>query len=314
MANITQDMRFRLSLIKYAQKFGVTKAAIKYKTNRQYVYRWLKRYDGSIESLRDKSRRPHSHPNQHTCDEITLIKNMRRRNPHAGLVVFWVKLRQKGYCRSITGLYRVLKRMQLTPVKPPNPKYIPKPYEQMLYPGQRVQVDVKHVPSSCIVGDAYGQKFYQYTAIDEFSRFRYVEAFKEASTYSSRVFLEHMLKAFPFKVECVQTDNGFEFTKEFVNSDKEPTLTSFEKKLKSLGIQHKKIRPFTPRHNGKVERSHRKDNEYFYATHKFYSFEDFSKQLKSHNRKYNSFPMRPLGWISPKETLFNFLDYGVTYV
>ncbi len=204
--------------------------------------------------------------------------------------------------------------MQLTPVKPPNPKYIPKPYEQMLYPGQRVQVDVKHVPSSCIVGDAYGQKFYQYTAIDEFSRFRYVEAFKEASTYSSRVFLEHMLKAFPFKVECVQTDNGFEFTKEFVNSAKEPTLTSFEKKLKSLGIQHKKIRPFTPRHNGKVERSHRKDNEYFYATHKFYSFEDFSKQLKSHNRKYNSFPMRPLGWISPKETLFNFLDYGVTYV
>ncbi len=314
MANITQDMRFRLSLIKYAQKFGVTKAAIKYKTNRQYVYRWLKRYDGSIESLRDKSRRPHSHPNQHTCDEITLIRNMRRRNPHAGLVVFWVKLRQKGYCRSITGLYRVLKRMQLTPVKPPNPKYIPKPYEQMLYPGQRVQVDVKHVPSSCIVGDVYDQKFYQYTAIDEFSRFRYVEAFKEASTYSSRVFLEHMLKAFPFKVECVQTDNGFEFTKEFVNSDKEPTLTSFEKKLKSLGIQHKKIRPFTPRHNGKVERSHRKDNEYFYATHKFYSFEDFSKQLKSHNRKYNSFPMRPLGWISPKETLFNFLDYGVTYV
>ncbi len=55
MATITQDMRYRLSLIKYAERFGVTKAAIKYKTNRQYIYRWKRRYDGSIESLRDRS-------------------------------------------------------------------------------------------------------------------------------------------------------------------------------------------------------------------------------------------------------------------
>ena len=82
----------------------------------------------------------------------------------------------------------------------------------MLYPGQRVQVDVKVVPTACIVGDAKGERFYQYTAIDEYSRFRYIEAFREQNTYSSKVFLEHMLGAFPFRVECVQTDNGFEFT------------------------------------------------------------------------------------------------------
>ena len=109
MASITQDMRFRLSLIKYAEKHGVTKAALKYKTNRQYIYRWKNRYDGSWDSLRDRSRRPHSHPNQHTPEEIKLILDMRRRNPNAGLVVFWVKLRQRGYKRSITGLYRFLK-------------------------------------------------------------------------------------------------------------------------------------------------------------------------------------------------------------
>lgn len=62
MTSITQDMRFRLSLIKCAEKYGVTKAAIKYKTNRQYIYRWKTRYDGSIESLRDRSRRSHHHP------------------------------------------------------------------------------------------------------------------------------------------------------------------------------------------------------------------------------------------------------------
>ena len=129
MTNITQDMRFRKAVILYAQKHGVTKAAIRYKTNRQFVYRWLKRFDGSWDSLRYLSRKPHHHPNQHTEAEITLIKNMRRRNPNAGLVVFWVKLRMRGYKRSITSLYRILKRLQLTAVKPQNPKYIPKPYE-----------------------------------------------------------------------------------------------------------------------------------------------------------------------------------------
>ena len=88
MTSITQDMRFRLSLIKYAERFGVTKAAIKYKTNRQYIYRRKRRYDGPWDSLCDQSRCPHHHPNQHTPDEIKLICNMRRRNPNAGLVVF----------------------------------------------------------------------------------------------------------------------------------------------------------------------------------------------------------------------------------
>ncbi len=71
---------------------------------------------------------------------------MRRRNPHAGLVVFWVKLRQHGYTRSISGLHKLLGRIDGKPVKLPNPKYIPKPYEQMQYPGQRVQINVKFVP------------------------------------------------------------------------------------------------------------------------------------------------------------------------
>lgn len=311
MASITQDMRYRLSLVQYSQKHGVTQAAVKYRCNRQYVYRWLRRYDGTIQSLAELSRRPHSHKNQHTAEELKLIHDMRRRNPNSGLVVFWVKLRQRGYSRSITGLYRVLVRNNLAAVKPANPKYIPKPYEQMLFPGQRVQIDVKHVPTACIVGDAAGRKFYQYTAIDEFSRFRYVEAFEEASTYSSTVFLEHVIKAFPFPIKCIQTDNGSEFTNRFNRGNK---VTMFENHLGALGIAYKQIKPFTPRHNGKVERSHRKDNEYFYAVKKFYSFDDFKRQLYIHNWKYNRFPMRPLGWKSPKQILIDFLEDGVTYV
>ena len=314
MASITQDMRFRLSLIQYAERHGVSNAAKKYKTNRQYIYRWKNRYDGSWDSLRDRSRRPHHHPNQHTPQEIKLIQDMRRRNPHAGLVVFWVKLTQRGYQRSITGLYRFLKKQGMTAQKLPNPKYVPKPYEQMAYPGQRVQIDVKFVPACCLVNEAKGKKFYQYTAIDEYSRWRYVEAFEEHSTYSSAQFLEHLIRRFPMPIECVQTDNGMEFTKRF-STPGQVTLTAFQRVLQEHGIRHKLIRPFTPRHNGKVERSHRKDNERFYASHTFYSFADFSRQLQVYNRRdYNQFPMRPLGWKAPQTVLKEFIEDGVTYV
>ena len=312
MKTVTQTILYRQALIKYSEKYGVTKAAIRYKTNRQYIYRWKKRYDGTLESLEDRSHRPHHHPNEHTADELKLIADMRKRNANSGLVVFWVKLRQRGYTRSVTGLYRVLRRQGQMAVKPPNPKYIAKPYEQMQYPGQRVQIDVKFVPAACIVGEAKGQSFYQYTAIDEYSRFRYLEAFEEHSSYSSAVFLEHLQKRFPFKIECVQTDNGQEFTKRLGNTEN-PTPTLFESRLEQYGIRHKLIKPYTPRHNGKVERSHRKDNEYFYATHTFYSFDDFKKQLSVHNRNYNNFPMRPLNWKSPAQYIKAFVQNGEVF-
>ena len=312
MKTVTQTMLYRQALVLYSFKYGVTKAAIRYKTNREYIYRWRRRYDGSLESLADKSHRPHHHPAEHTPEELKLITNMRRRNPNAGLVVFWVKLRERGYTRSITGLYRVLRKLGQTAIKPANPKYIPKPYEKMIYPGQRVQIDVKFVPTVCLVGEAAGKKFYQYTAIDEYSRFRYLEAFEEHSTYSSAVFLEHLIQAFPFPIECVQTDNGSEFTKRLLPAERR-TPTLFETRLKQRGIALKLIRPYTPRHNGKVERSHRKDNEYFYATHKFYSFDDFKKQLAVHSRKYNNFPMRPLNWKSPRDYLNAYLSYGEVF-
>ena len=314
MNKITQTARFRQALICYAKKYGVTKAAIRYKTNRQYVYRWLKRYDGTLQSLEDRSHRPHSHPKQHRVDEIKLIDDMRRRNPNAGIVVFWVKLRLRGYTRSISGLYRFLKKRGQMGVKLPNPKYIPKPYQQMDHPGQKVQIDVKYVPSACLVGAAVedakenGGYYYQYTFIDEYSRARILKAYKEHNSYSSSDFIEYCVRLFPYPIECVQTDNGPEFTNR-LNSQCSDKKTLFEITLERLGIKHKLIKPYTPRHNGKVERSHRKDNEYFYASHKFYSFEDFEKQLAVHQRKYNDFPMRPLNWRSPREVL---LSYATT--
>lgn len=314
MNTISQIARFRQSVVLYSLKTSVLSAVKRFGVSRATIYRWRKQYDGSVQSLVNRSRRPHHHPNQHTQEELKLISDMRRRNPHLGLVVLWVKLRMRGYSRSIPSLWRVLNREKLKPIKPPNPKYVPKPYEKMSYPGQRVQVDVKIVPAVCITGKAKdaGEHFVQYTAIDEYSRFRYLGAFREHSTYSSVQFLDQLIKAFPFKIECIQTDNGLEFIKAF-NERKKGKSSLFEARLKELGIRHKLIRPYTPRHNGKVERSHRKDNEYFYATHRFYSFDDFKQQLTIHNRNYNNFPMRPLNWHSPKQYVLDYIQHGLLH-
>ncbi len=105
---ITQNMRFRQSLMKYAEKNGVAKASLKYNKSKSYIYFWRSRWDGSIESLAEKSKKPHSHPAQHTDDEIRMIRNYRRRNPTIGVTELWHKLKKKGYTRRVESLYRVL--------------------------------------------------------------------------------------------------------------------------------------------------------------------------------------------------------------
>lgn len=302
---ITQQMRYRESLIKYADKHGVSKASRVYNTSRQNIYRWMKRYDGTTRSLANLSKRPKSHPNQHTPDELKLIKDMFAKNKNTGLVVLWVKLKQRGYTRSCSSLYYQLKKLELkfnTPKKKKKTKT--KTYIQMTFPGERIQIDVKTVPIRCIVGQF---KLYQYTAIDEFSRIRYLQIYGEKSTYTSYKFLIEVIRKFPFKIYTVRTDNGPEFTKRLISKDPNDK-TIFEHGLIKNGIRHDLIKPYTPKHNGKVERSHRKDNERFYSTHRFYSLEDANNQLRIYLKEYNNFPMQPLNWKSPNELLRDYLS------
>ena len=173
-----------------------------------------------------QSKRPHSHPNQHTEAELKLIRDMRRRNPNLGMVELWHRLRQRGYTRRPESLFRVMRKLGMFPVSEKKKAYKPKPYEQMTYPGQRVQVDVKVVPLRCIAVPEL--RLYQYTAMDEFTRLRFLAAYPEQSTYSSADFLEKFVKWYGrrgIRVECIQTDNGFEFTNRFSNSRRDlPTL------------------------------------------------------------------------------------------
>ena len=299
--SITQDMAYRQSLMKYAEKYGVSRASRKYNKSRSYVDFWKARWDGTEKSLTCQSRRPHSHSNQHTEAELKLIRNMRRRNPSLGMVELWHRLRLRGYARRPESLFRVRRKLGLFPAAEKKKAYKPKPYEQMTYPGQRVQVDVKVVPQRCIAGPAL--RLFQYTAIDEFTRLRFLAAYSEQSTYFSANFLKQLVKwdaRWGIRVECIQTDNGFEFTNCFSNS-KRNILALFETTAAQLDSRHKLIRSYTPRHNEKVERSRREDQKRIYACHSFYSLDDFAKQLAVHNRCSNTFPMRPLNSLSPCE-------------
>ena len=144
-----------------------------------------------------------------------MIKNYKYKNKETGIVVLWVKLRRAGYTRSITSLYRVMQRIgiyQKTPSK--KKEYEPKPYEEMKYPGESVQIDVKYVPAKSLTKEVKEKegRYYQYTAIDEYTRQRVLWASKEHSTYASAEFLKIIKKKFKYKIECIQTDNGSEFT------------------------------------------------------------------------------------------------------
>ncbi len=75
---ITEEMKYRKRMCEYAIKHGVTKAAKRYHTNRMFIYRQLKKYDGTVRSLALKSRRPHNHPNAHTKEELKLLKHVNK--------------------------------------------------------------------------------------------------------------------------------------------------------------------------------------------------------------------------------------------
>jgi IS30 family transposase len=179
----------------------------------------------------------------------------------------------------------------------------PKPYQRAEYPGQKVQIDVKYVPSRCV---SNGQQYYQFTAVDECTRWTFREMYEEHSTYSAKDFLMKFLEAAPFPIREAQTDNGTEFTNALlVTKSKHKTL--FEQALLDMDILSHRIRVATPRHNGKVERQHRCDELRFYGKLRMYNLADGRKQLAAYNMKSNRIPKICLGFQSPNQVLEKYL-------
>jgi len=284
----------------YQQVRDVNFVIRRYHISKASLMRWNKLYDGTRESLIPKSHRPHKqHPNAHTEEELTWIRNYHRRTPNISVCELYGKLcQEKGYTRHPGSLYRVFvrlgyrKKAESTKKKSKHDGHYDTPTEM----GEKWQMDVKYVPSACYVGTD-GEKFYQYTMIDEATRQRYIRAYKENSSYSTVNFMKRAIRYFGYAPKIIQTDNGGEFT----HTQKTTRIHPMDVLCNELHITHKLIRPRTPWHNGKVERSHRNDQERFYNHLRFYSFDDLQNQMKQYLRRSNRIPMSVLGWKSPMQ-------------
>lgn len=303
MSSISQkshDIKTKFYAVSTYRKgyYSVIHICTKYHISKASLMRWNKSFDGTMESLKDKSRRPHTpHPKAHTNDEITKIQNLIKRNPKIGLTELYTKLRiQAAYSRHYCSLYRVLVRLGYY-VNRSNirKKYKPQKYHTPEYLGEKMQLDVKYVPKDCNANLSDDNRYYQYTIIDEASRERFIYPYKEHSAYSSVDFLARSICYFGYVPKCIQTDNGQEFCYFKETDRKHPFDVACEK----LGIEHKTIKPRTPRHNGKVERSHRNDNERFYQFLKFFCYDDLLNQMKRYLYRSNRIGMTPLKYRTP---------------
>lgn len=306
MNSITEKYRVRQRAIEYAIKHNNnSKAALKYKTSRQQIKRWRDRYDGTVQSLLPKSRRPKSHPNQHTQTEIDLILKKYKKYCFEGLSQVYTEARKSGYIRSYDTMCKIIRRIKNKKEKKPKKIYkSTKKVKQATYPGEKVQIDIKYVPRECIYFGTRDQNYYQLTAIDEYTRKRVLKIVDEKSTYQTAKFLDGLEKELGFKIKKIQSDNGREFT----NSEN-GKKTLFELKLEELEIEYQTTRPYSPWQNGKVERSHRLDSKY-YLGKKFKSLEKLKKSVKKYCTRYNNVTRKVLNFKSPNEILKEYMNKG----
>ncbi len=306
MSIVTQNKRYlpheittKVQSVKlYRQTKDIGFVCRRYHISKASLMRWNKQYDGTRESLLPQSHRPHSqHPKAHTETELKWIKDLHRRNPNISVSEMYGTLREKkAYSRHPGSLYRVFVRLgyrakaESTKKKSKHNGHYDTPKEL----GIKWQMGVKYVPSACYAGTD-GERFYQYTMIDEASRECFIYAYLELSSYSTQDFVKRTIIYFGYAPEIIQTDNGSEFT----HTSKTDRIHPLDLLCLQLDLQHKTIRPKTPWHNGKVERSHRNDQERSYNHLLFYSYDDLQKQIKRYLRRSNRIPMSVLGWQSP---------------
>ena len=172
-------------------------------------------------------------------------------------------------------------------------KYVPKPYDTPEMLGCKWQMDVKFVPKDCFIGKMIhydDNKYYQYTMIDEATRERFLFPYKDHCTASTIDFVKRAIAYFGYAPETIQTDNGSEFTYVKKQGQREPVKHPLDMLLEKLHIKHQLIRAYTPRLNGKVERSHRSDKEGFYSSLQFKTCAELKKKMMEWNIRYNNRP------------------------
>ena len=180
---------------------------------------------------------------------------------------------------------RILKQHPMPRVSLKRYRPGPRRRRELRIPGQSVQVDVKHLK----LGSG---RLYQFTAIDEATRYRVLRLYDHNSVKSATAFIDEVRQRLAVAIQRIKTDHGSEFG------------TDFTWHLHDLGISHRPISRGSPESNGKVERSHRTDEEEFYRRVTFRSPQDLAQKLRAWEHEYNHRRLHlALGGKTPAERL-----------
>ncbi len=247
---------------------------------------------------------PKAQPNETPIRIKERVIEVRKQTKKCALKIHW-QLEKEGIRVNARTIGKILKKERLTRkyrVRKIAYKYVRAERKQ----GELVEIDVKYVP-----GRIKNKRYFQFTAIDTASRWRYLEAYEGESNCHSKLFLEEVIKRFGYRIQAVKTDNGFMFTNRYLGSYRRSDLSSrnlhiFDRICAEYGIIHYLIDPGKPAQNGTVERSHREDQEKFYEQNTFRNFSDLQKKLKQWNNEYNNLEHCGLNGKTPNEFLLNY--------
>ena len=293
--DLLRNQRKRIGAIRHYEEVtrNVSRTCRYYGISRVAFYRWLHRYQElGLEGLKDRSRRPKHFPRATKTEVLAKLLYLRQSYHFGPEKIAMYLHRYHDVQISRSGVYRILKRLQLNRL-PQNQRYQRQATRWKRYekpePGHCLQIDVKFL--SRINGQR--RRFYQYTAIDDCTRLRMLKVIEQKNQKTSIQFVDDALSRFPFRAQVVQTDNGSEFGDQF------------HWHLLDKGIRHVYIKPRRPRLNGKVERSHRIDDDEFYRMLDGVVIDEtklFNDKLREWENFYNySRPHGALGGQTPYE-------------
>lgn len=266
------------------------------------IKRWLKAYrQKGVDGLIPKSTAPKTHPNELPIRIKEEIISLRKKEGVCSLKLSW-KLKKKGIIVPESTISKVIKRENLTrKYRKRKVKYVYVKAKRQA--GELIEIDVKYVP-----GRIAGRRYYQYTAIDTASRWRYLAVYEEQSTTNSILFLQDVISRFPYTIQAIKTDNGSVFTNYYLGTNKRSdmsvkTIHSLDIFCRENNIVHYLIDPGKPAQNGTVERSHREDQQKFYEAHNFKTVDELRYKIRIWNNHYNNLEHCGLNGKTPLEML-----------
>ena len=263
---------------------------------------WLAAYrEKGIEGLENRSRRPRTNPSETPIRIKEKVIELRKQTKLCARKLGW-KLKKENISIHENTIQKIIKKEGLVRkyrVRKLKYKYVKVPLKQ----GELVEIDVKYVPQKLDK-----QRYYQFTAIDCASRWRYLKIYEEYSNFHSIGFLEKLIEKAPFRIRAIKTDNGSNFTNRYTGYLKSsdpinPRPHAFDLACQRLNIIHYLIDPGKPAQNGKVERSHRTDQEMFYERNSFKTLKELEAKLRMWNNEYNDMEHCGLNGLSPNEYL-----------